>query len=81
MFTAPALAVSRESLLHSLKEEQSVHRQQLKQLQVALKGSLGHIRSLKVRRHLILRCTPLEECKRILLGWQISAYSVLVHQL
>jgi hypothetical protein len=38
----------RESLLHSLNVEQSVHRQQLKQLQVALKGSLGHIRGLKV---------------------------------
>ena len=38
----------RDNLLNSLREEQSVHRKQLKQLQVALQTSLNHIRGLKV---------------------------------
>ena len=38
----------RDDLLNSLREEQSVHRKQLKQLQVALQTSLSHIRGLKV---------------------------------
>ena len=42
------MAPCRESLLHSLGEEQALHRRQLRQLQVALRSSLGHIRGLKV---------------------------------
>jgi len=38
----------RDNLLTSLREEQSMHRKQMKQLQVALQTSLNHIRSLKV---------------------------------
>ena len=38
----------RDDLLNSLREEQSMHRKQLKQLQVALQTSLSHIRGLKV---------------------------------
>ena len=43
-----SLFVIRDNLLNSLREEQSVHRKQLKQLQVALQTSLSHIRGLKV---------------------------------
>ena len=39
---------ARDNLLNALREEQSVHRKQLKQLQVALQTSLNHIRGLKV---------------------------------
>ena len=42
------MAPCRESLLHSLGEEQALHRRQLRQLQVARRSSLGHIRGLKV---------------------------------
>ena len=38
----------RDNMLNALREEQSVHRKQLKQLQVALQTSLNHIRGLKV---------------------------------
>ena len=38
----------RDGLLNTLREEQILHRKQLKQLQVALQSSLGHIRGLKV---------------------------------